>query len=66
MNNGSDWIGKNNANSIEKRFVFDLTKSIWYVNICSYKTLNDKFKFQLYLLIFALSFVDVNYLNLAY
>ena len=25
-------------------FVVDLTKSIWYVDICSYKTLNDRFK----------------------
>ena len=43
-NNGGGWIGKDNANSIRKRFVSDLTKSIWYVDICSYKTLNDRFK----------------------
>ncbi|CAB4438172.1 unnamed protein product [Rhizophagus irregularis] len=37
-------IGKDNANNIGKRFVSDLTKSIWYVDICSYKTLDDRYK----------------------
>jgi len=41
--NGGGWIGRDNANNIGKRFVSDLTKSIWY-DICSYKTLNDRFK----------------------
>jgi len=42
--NGGGWIGKDNANNIGKRFVSDLTKSIWYVDICSYKTLDDRYK----------------------
>ena len=42
--NGGGWIGKDNANNIGKKFVTDLTKSIWYIDICSYKTFNDKFK----------------------
>jgi len=42
--NGGGWIGKDNANNIGKKFVNDLTKSIWYVDICSYKTFNDRFK----------------------
>lgn len=42
--NGGGWIGKDNAYSIGKKFVTDLTKSIWYVDICSYKTLNDRYK----------------------
>ncbi|RIA85974.1 hypothetical protein C1645_829978 [Glomus cerebriforme] len=29
---GGGWIGKDNANNIGKKFVSDLTKSIWYVD----------------------------------
>ncbi|CAG8752522.1 5637_t:CDS:2, partial [Rhizophagus irregularis] len=42
--NGGGWIGKDNANNIGKKFVTDLAKSIWCVDICSYKTFNERFK----------------------
>jgi hypothetical protein len=44
QSNGGGWIGKDTANTIGKKFVTDLTKSIWYVDICSKKTMDDRFK----------------------
>lgn len=43
-NNGGGWIGKDIANTIGKKFVTDLSKAIWYVDSCSYKTMNDRIK----------------------
>ncbi len=42
--NGGGWIGRDNANAIGKKFITDLSKSIWYIDNCSYKTLDDRFK----------------------
>lgn len=42
--NGGGWIGKDNANVIGKKFITDLSKSIWYVDSCSYKTMDDRFR----------------------
>ncbi|GES80815.1 kinase-like domain-containing protein [Rhizophagus clarus] len=41
---GSRWIGKDNANVIGKKFITDLSKSIWYIDSCSFKTTDDKYK----------------------
>ena len=37
-----DW--KDNANAIGKKFITDLSKSIWYIDGCSFKTMSDKYK----------------------
>jgi len=42
--NGGGWIGRDNANTIGKKFITDLSKSLWHIDNCSYKTLNDRFK----------------------
>ena len=42
--NGGGWIGKDNANTIGKKFVTELSKSIWYIDSCSFKTMDDRFK----------------------
>ena len=42
--NGGGWIGRDNANTIGKKFIKDLSKSLWYIDNCSYKTLDDRFK----------------------
>jgi len=42
--NGGGWIGRDNANTIGKKFITDLSKSLWYIDNCSYKTLDDRFK----------------------
>ena len=39
--NGGGWIGRDNANTIGKKFITDLSKSLWYIDNCSYKTLDD-------------------------
>ncbi|GBB84908.1 hypothetical protein RclHR1_01150012 [Rhizophagus clarus] len=39
---GSRWIGKDNANVIGKKFITDLSKSIWYIDSCSFKTIDDR------------------------
>ena len=42
--NGGGWIGRDNANTIRKKFITDLPKSLWNIDNCSYKTLDDRFK----------------------
>jgi hypothetical protein len=42
--NGGGWIGIEMANNIGSKFVKDLTNAIWYVDKCSMKTLNDRYK----------------------
>ncbi|GES84620.1 hypothetical protein GLOIN_2v1782174 [Rhizophagus clarus] len=39
--NRGGWIGKDNANVIGKKFVTDLSKSIWYIDSCSFKTIDN-------------------------
>ncbi|GES93292.1 hypothetical protein GLOIN_2v1763419 [Rhizophagus clarus] len=39
--NGGGWIGKDNANVIGKKFIIDLSKSIWYIDNCFFKTIDD-------------------------
>jgi len=42
--NGDGWIRRDNVNTIGKKFITDLSKSLWYIDNYSYKTLNDRFK----------------------
>ncbi|GES83192.1 uncharacterized protein LOC105330322 [Rhizophagus clarus] len=40
--NRGGWIGKDNANVIGKKFITDLSKLIWYIDSCSFKTIDDR------------------------
>lgn len=43
-NNGGGWKGKDAAQHIGKKFVTDLASALWYVDSCSVKTLDQKFR----------------------
>ena len=41
---GDGWKGKEIAQNVGKKFVTDLSSALWYVDSCSVKTLDQKFK----------------------
>lgn len=43
-NKGGGWKGKDFAQNVGKKFVTDLASALWYVDGCSVKTLDQKFK----------------------
>jgi len=36
-----EWIKANSWDTIGKKYITDLSKSLWYIDNCSYKTLDD-------------------------
>ena len=49
-----EWIKANGGGWIGKKFITDLSKSLWYIDNCSYKI---DLKFQKYLLIFLIGLI---------
>ena len=44
--NGGGWIGRDNANTIGKKIYHRPIKTYMYIDNFSYKTLDDRLKFQ--------------------